>query len=404
MYPESYSILRRCEYSIKPWKKAIYLLLGVPLIAGGFFLTAISGFGSNSIVSAISSLFFLGGGVYALAWAFRSKLAIDGTRIDVRTAFGDRTAELQDIEGYRTISTRYGSVKRLQLKNGDRAITVSNDFETDGEFSEWMRKLPDLDDRDRASLLDEIKEQRDLGATPEERLGKLANAKSIGIFAIVVAVALALAVSFGEPLLQLPAGLLLAAAPAIVFLMIQRSPLLYTIFKRKADPRADLAFVLMAASLGFLFADRNIHLVSMQSLLPEMLLLAALYLAPLWISRQDNTPLINRVISLLIFAGIYSYGVAVSADSFLDTRPPAPFRATVLQKRVFHGRSTSYALYLAPWGPIPTTNRLNVTSNFYDRTQIGDSVCLDLHPGSLHAQWFMQVDCAMQSSETAPAP
>jgi hypothetical protein len=402
MYPEPYPTLTRCEYRIKPWKKALSLMLGFPLAAGALFVIATSGLDRNRLPAGISALFFLAGGVYIIAWAFRSRLILDGTRIEVRTAFGERTAEFRDIEGCRTISTRYGTEKRLQLKSGGGTLTVSNDFETDGEFGAWMRRLPDLDNIDRESMLEEIKRREDLGAKPEERLGALANAKSIAIFASIAAVALALVLGFADPLLELPAGISLAAAPAVVFLLMRRSPLLYTIFKPKGDPRPDLLFVLMASSFGFLLAVRGVHLVSWTSLLPSILSLAAVYLAPVLLGKPDPTTLMGKVIACLFFAALYGYGVSVAVDASLDTRLPEPYRATVTGKHEYHGRSTTYTLYLAPWGPVEHSNRLNVTGTFYRATETGDQVCLDLYPGTLHVQWFRHVDCATQRGPADP--
>lgn len=397
MYSESYPTLTRCEYRIKPWKKALSLMLGFPLVMGSLFLAATSNFGSANVTGGVSSLFLAAAGIYMLAWTFRSRLIIDGTRIEVRTAFGERSADFHDIEGFRTISTRYGTDKRLQLKNGNGTITVSNDFETDGDFDAWMRRLPDLDSKDRESLLDEIKSRQDLGATPEERMGALATAKTIAIFATVVVVALAIVMGFADPLLRSLAAVLLAFAPVAVFMLLQRSPLLYTIFRRKADPRAELAWVLMVASFGFLLGIRGVHLVSIKPLLPFILLLAALYLAPIFLTKRDDAMVMNRTLPLIFFAALYGYGAVVDANASFDEANAAHYRATVTRKHEYHGRSTTYTLYLAPWGPFGETNRLNVTGGFYRHTEIGDQVCLDLHRGRLYAPWFTQVDCATQS-------
>lgn len=395
MYPGTNPTLTRCEYRIKPWKKALSLLLGVPLVAGSLFVCT-STFGPDKIAARVSSLFFLAGGIYILAWAFRSRLVFDGMRIEVRNAFGERSADIHEVEGYRTISTRYGTQKQLRLKNGAGSLTISNDFETDAEFNVWLRHLPDLDKTDRETLLDEIKREESLGTTATERMGALATAKTLAIFSVVVVVALAIVLNFADPMLRLPAGVLLALAPLAVLMMVRRSPLLYTIFKRKADPRADLAFVLMVTSFAFLLCNRGIHIVSVQPLLPMMVALAAFYLTPIFFSKWDGTNVFGRVVGLLFFAGLYGFSVSVAADGLLDSTTPAAYRATVTDKRESHGRSTSYILYLAPWGPFEKTNRLGVGSSFYRRTMIGGQVCLDLYPGTLHAPWYRQVDCATQ--------
>jgi hypothetical protein len=395
MYPGTNPTLTRCEYRIKPWKKALSLLLGVPLVAGSLFVCT-SSFGPDRIAARVSSVFFLAGGIYILAWAFRSRLIFDGMRIEVRSAFGERSADIHDVEGYRTVSSRYGSEKQLRLKNGAGSLTISSDFETDAEFNVWVRHLPDLDKTDRETLLDEIKREEGLGATADERMGALATAKTLAIFALVVVVALALVLNFADQKLRLPAGVLLALAPLAVLMMVRRSPLLYTIFKRKADPRADLALVLMVPSFGFLLCNRGIHIVSVQPLLPMIIVLAAFYLAPIFFSKRDDANVFGRIVGLLFFAGLYGFSVTVAADGLLDSATPAAYRATVTEKHVSHGRSTSYTLYLAPWGPFEKTNRLGVGSSFYRRTMIGDQVCLDLYPGTLHAPWYRHVDCATQ--------
>ncbi len=395
MYPGTNPTLTRCEYRIKPWKKALSLLLGVALVAGSLFVCT-SSFGPDRIAARVSSLFFLAGGIYVLAWAFRSRLIFDGMRIEVRSAFGERSADVHEIEGYRTISSRYGTEKQLRLKNDAGSLTISNDFETDAEFNVWLRHLPDLDKAHRETVLDEIKRDEGLGGTPEERMGALATAKTLSIFALVVAVALALVLNLADPMLRLPAGVLLALAPLAVLMMIRQSPLLYTIFKRKADPRADLAFVLMVTSFGFLMCNRGIHMVSVQPLLPMIAALAALHLAPFFFAKRDDANLFGRVIPLIFFAALYGFSVTVATDGLLDSATPAAYRATVTGKHESHGRSTSYTLYLAPWGPFEKANPLGVDGSFYRRTTIGDQVCLDSYPGTLHAPWYRQVDCAAQ--------
>jgi hypothetical protein len=394
MYPGS--TITRCEYRIKPWKKALCLVLGFPLTISGFFVCLTSRPGPEGFGPRLSSLFFLAGGVYLLAWAYRSRLIIDGTRIAVRSAFGERTADMHEIEGYRTISSRNGSYKQLRMRDGSRSISVSNDFETDGECDAWFRKLPDLDKIEGENLQSEIKGQESLGATAEERMGALATARTLAVFSTVVVIALAIALNWGDPILRLAAGALLAIAPMAVLLMIQRSPLLYAIFKRKKDPRAELGFVLMATSFGFLLCTRGIHVVSHRSLLPFILVLAAFFMAPVLFSSRDGVNVAGRIFALLFFAGFYGYGVSVAIDGLLDGSTPAAYRATVTGKHESHGRSTSYTLYLAPWGPFDTTNRLGVSYTVYHQTLIGQQVCLDLYPGTLHASWYRHVSCATQ--------
>jgi hypothetical protein len=106
---------------------------------------------------------------------------------------------------------------------------------------------------------------------------------------------------------------------------------------------------------------------------------------------------------LIFFAGLYGYSLTVAVDARLDQAPATPYRTTLARKYESHGRSTSYIFYLAPWGPFDTTSRVGVSSGKYQATEVGDTVCVNLHPGTLRAPWFEVVDCWSQPApEQAP--
>jgi hypothetical protein len=87
-------------------EKGLYLLSGGITLAVGFLIVALR---SALAVSLVVALPFMVLGLYLLIWTLRSSVVIDSTRIAVRGAFLERTAALSDIEGFRMISSRYGS-------------------------------------------------------------------------------------------------------------------------------------------------------------------------------------------------------------------------------------------------------------------------------------------------------
>ncbi len=113
---------------------------------------------------------FLFFGVYLIALAMRSRVIIDGNRLEIRGAFADYYADVSEIEGYRTISSRNGNYTKFNLRGGRRPITLSLHFEKDESFDQWIGKIPDLDKRDRDRILEKISQQEDLGSSPQERL------------------------------------------------------------------------------------------------------------------------------------------------------------------------------------------------------------------------------------------
>ncbi|HKD61768.1 MAG TPA: hypothetical protein VKB47_14995 [Terracidiphilus sp.] len=387
-------ISTRHEYRIKTWYRSFLLVLGAPALAGGITVLALASRSSSISLPTVMSLTFLGFGAYFVALALRSRVIIEGTRIEIRGAFTDREADLSEINGYRTISSRNGKYTQIYLNNGRRAVTLSNLFDHDDAFDAWFRKIPDLDKRDRDELLVKISQQEQLGATPEDRLAALSRAKTNSIFALVISLAASIAANWGVPALYLPFSLALALIPIVLAVMLHRAPLLYAVFKRKDDPRAELFFALTVTSFGLMIRARSIHFVSIESIGIVVAFLSVVYLGAFYHSYFESSSPARTFFLLLLLAGLYSYGVVTVADAVTDPSTPAHFVAHVVSKHYTTGRSRSFYLVLEPWGPLEQPSNLGVSQTQYDRTEPGDQVCLDLYPGRLNAAWYTQVSCS----------
>ncbi len=346
-------------------------------------------------------------GVFLLAYAFRSRLIIDGSHITVRGAFTEKSADLSEIEGFRTVSSRNGTYKQIYLKEGRGSITLSNSFSTDDDFKAWFQKIADLDERDRQALLDEIAQQQDLGATPEERLAALSRAKAVSIALLVVSVLLGIALDFGSSKLSLSmvrlCVVLLALAPLFSAWLVWRSPLLYAVIKKKKDPRGEVSWVVFIAGLAFIFCISGDHFVDMGPMIFSMALVGLALVAVFFNAAKAGAR--GAWIALLLFSGLYGYGVVAVTDVMFDQSPAAAYATTVVGGHVSHGRSDTYYLRLAPWGPIAYEDDVSVSHSLYDSSHLGDTMCATLHSGSLHAPWFRVTACADQpaSLETAPS-
>ena len=253
-------------------------------------------------------------------------------------------------------------------------------FEKDESFDQWIGKIPDLDKRDRDRILEKISQQEDLGSTPQERLAALSQAKTYSIFALIIALAAAVAANYGIPALYLPFSIALALVPVALAMLLHRSPLLYAVFKRKEDPRAELLYALIASSFGLLIRAHGIHFVSLQSVGVVIALLTVAYLAAFYHSFFESSSPTRTFFALLLFGTLYSYGAVVVADAVGDESTPTRFVVHVVGKHYTTGRSRSYYLSLEPWGPVQQPNSLGVSKTIYDKASPGDQVCLELQP------------------------
>ena len=385
----------RREYRMRGWQRGLYVLLGLFIggtgVIGAWAVSKQADYAASALLLAVP----LALGLYLLATALRSRLAIDGSRIEVRGAFRVQTADVSEVEGFRTISTRNGSFWRLQLKEGRGSITIQKWFDCD-ELRAWFQQLTDLDERDRKAMLEKIEQSQELGTTPEDRLAKLAGAKKVNIGLSTITIAAALAFALGGDQLHLPSAIVLAIVPAVIIYLIRSEPLLYAIFKPKRDPRTDFWLAFMACGIGLGLGSDGIHFVKNQMLLEYAALVALLCCAGIYSSARQNSQFVGAMIGMLFIAGLFGWGLAAAADTTLDHSGAASYTPTVVNKHETHGRSTSYYLDLAPWGPMQAVNDISVSNSIYDSAAIGDQVCIELRPGTLRVQWYRMVACEGQ--------
>lgn len=331
--------------------------------------------------------------VYVLAAAFRPRIAIEGAGIDVRGAWRERSTRLSEIAGIRARPSRYGCVRQLILKDGSSPITIPSSFKVDEDFRSWLRQVPDLDVRDREALLAEIQQNEELGATPQERLAALARAQKENFVLLALVAAVAAGFNFGPAAWVVPCGVALALAPILAAWLCWRWPLFFAIFKRKQDPRAETSYGLLVAAFGLLLHMSGFHFLSFRPLLLGMALLGAGTVATYYRAVREGSG--NRVlVAILALSALYAYGAVTMADVCFDSSGGEHYAATVMGGHIARGRSTTYYLRLAPWGPVATAQDVSVSARLYHATAQGDSVCPDLHPGWLKAPWFRVLSCS----------
>lgn len=393
----------RREYGVKTWLRMLYLLIGVGFIAFCLALSPVLLHSpAGSLPAALPALFFLGFAVYFLATVTRSRLVIDGPRIEVRTAFSEHSADVSEIEGFRTIRSRNGNYTLLKLREGRGSINIPYTFDVDEDFRAWLRQIPDLDQQDRDAILSEISQQQNLGATPEERLAALPTARTWAVFLAIATGVAAAGLAFGPQPLHPIAASILVITPLAAAMLLHRSPLLYAVMKQKSDPRAELVYVLMIAGFALLLHSSGLHLVQVQPLLLVAAPVAVACFLGFAGAAHTTSTRTGIWIALAIFSCLYGFALSMVTDTLGDSRISATYRAEVLGKHESHGRSTSYTLTLAPWGPREQAENVGVSATIYRVLDIGDQACIEVHPGNLRIAWFRVAACTQGFPSDAP--
>jgi hypothetical protein len=390
----------RHEYGLRTGQKTLYLFLAVVFCAMAAMLFVVSSGGSPSSAQMLAAAAFAAAGVYMALVAIRSRLIIDGTEVRVQGAVRTREFDLSQVEGYRTFKSRYQSFRVICLKGQAWKIPLMK-YAGDESLDDWFAGLKDLDQQDREQILQKIDQDQELGATPEQRRGALRGAKQINIAACVVTGGAAAGFALAPAEYRVAALVVLALAPFAAAYLLYQQPLLYGIFKAKADPRADVSIMVMISGFGLLLGATKVNFISVGLLLPFIALGALALLATFYPAVRKNPRLAGTLMGLLFLSALYGWGVAASIDTATDPSVPQTFTVQVLGGHISHGsRSTSYYLLLEPWGPYGDVDtQMKVSGRMYYATHQGDLICLALHAGTLHAPWYEPVPC-----ENTPRP
>src|SRR6185437_7431205 len=120
----------------------LYCAMGLALIGMGAW--AVYQMGSFLLVFGLP----LGAlGIYYFHLALNSLLTLTETEISIRSGFGEGSAQLSEIESWRTISGgKSGTFWLLQRRDGSESMRISQNFDVDDAFLDFLSKLRNLND------------------------------------------------------------------------------------------------------------------------------------------------------------------------------------------------------------------------------------------------------------------
>lgn len=369
----------------------------------GYFLT--QGAHAPAGMLAVLACVFAPLGLYFLAYVLRYRIVLRPDAIDVRGILVERTLRRDEIAGRRDIKTRNARTTVLVAKAlGARDLKLSSFIlhgQGDPALKHWIEALPDLDAADLRRSEAEVLKNSALGQTPEERQAGLSRARRIGRIANGAAVAVGVwGLLYPHPY-EL-AMLLLAAGPWFAFALAARSPGTYQLDQRRNEARPTLAILMYLPALALAMrALSDIHILEWQQ--GAVLALAGAVVLSFVATKLDRGLLAPKpgrsgarwasVLGMTLIGAAYGYGLGMQSDRLLDSSPPRAFTAAVVGKHISSGKSRSFNLHLAPWGPRSYPDNVQVRADFYETVQVGEVLCVDLYPGAIQVPWFVLRHC-----------
>lgn len=129
-------------YHLNRFIQCFYSTMGLALLVMGIWLVFQMG-----PLALVFGLPFGALGIYYCHLAFNSRLTLTKTEISVHYGFGDDSAQLSEIESWRTESGgKSGPFWVLQRRNGSESMRISQSFAVDDSFLDFIAKLRNLND------------------------------------------------------------------------------------------------------------------------------------------------------------------------------------------------------------------------------------------------------------------
>lgn len=129
-------------YQMKRVVQVIYCSMGVAIIGMAAYETVRTDFGMTLI-----ALLFSIPGILCCCWAICPRLTLTETEISVRYVFGEDSAQISNIEGWRTGSGgNTGPNWILQLRDNSGSLRINQNFAVDDFFLDFLSKLRNLEE------------------------------------------------------------------------------------------------------------------------------------------------------------------------------------------------------------------------------------------------------------------
>ncbi len=109
--------------------------------------------------------------------------------------------------------------------------------------------------------------------------------------------------------------------------------------------------------------------------------------------RHKRDEQIYGIVCLLLVFGLYSFGATMYINLKFDKSEPKIYEVTVENQRVSDGKSDSYYFTVSPWIDGKNESKeIRVARKLYNKTKVGDEICIELYSGRLGIPWFIALD------------
>lgn len=320
----------------------------------------------------------------------KGKFVIDSDKIFTVSTFSNRQLLFNEIKGYR-ITDQY---ILIESNNEHRKkIKVSTYFGKADEIVEWLSaNYSDLDLVQAYQEKEEILNNEEYGWSSAQREEELIKAhKTSKILnwtgGLIGAWTLFLANPYEYAII---ASIIF---PIICIIALKHFKGLIRIDERKDTAYPTIFWAIFPASMALCLRGLlDFNIFDYSNIWTPSLLIALTYIALVTIGNKEFKFVKAKdyltIIGFSIFMFGYGYGAVVTLNCMYDESEPETFNATILEKRISSGKSTTYYLELTPWGQQKEIDEVSVSKDLYSRLEKNDKVTINFMKGHFDIPWF----------------
>jgi hypothetical protein len=375
-----------------PWKTFLsicsVLIVGLGIWVGGEALHPVNGGATTTIFLGIISTGFIALGISGAASGFKTKITIFPNSIEITGLLHKKTLGRDEIRGWRITPSTPPTLILQMRESGRRAVKFGLLFPIDHELSAWLDNLPSLDHEELIASAEEIEKSDDYGLTPTQRSENLEKAlQHTKVLTIISGLVALWGFLYPHPYPLVIT--LLSALPWIGLALVWRSNGLVRIDQKKNSVHPTAAYAIIFPPLVLLM--RSVFDFDVVFSARLAFISFALGAAVTWcslIADKSERKMKGAAWILAAFFLRYGFGITIEANALLDHSPGVTYSVVVEGQHINSGKTTSYYLDLAPWGPKSGANELQVSKRTYQAIQRGDIANVELRQGALGVNWY----------------
>ncbi len=329
--------------------------------------------------------------LYCLLEAFKGKFVIEQDRIYLVGTISTRELLLTEIKGYR-VDDKYINIEPVPADR--KKIKITRYFGDSDGIIRWLNgNYRDLDILEKEEQHRQILDDVEYGMTTGERAQRLESAKMMSKILNVIGVVIAVCLIFITQLDQYTVALAVVA-PFIFVLILRSYKGLIRVDQKKNSPYPTILYGLFGIILCLLIkCFREFQFLDYSGVWNLAITAAALLFVLLVVGNKEfKLKSVSGFFGLLVVAFImflYGFSSVLVVNCVYDRSIGHQYPASVLDKRVSRGKSTTYYLTLSPWGKQKNADEISVSGTMYNQVEVSDQVFVYLYAGKLNIPWFV---------------